>query len=222
MKFRKKAKISSGRSAERKGFRVTARHLAGAAYGAVLGFFAFRGVIGTAACAVLFAVIMQGGRSGEQRRRQIVRQSADLLESMSSMLSAGRSVFRSLTGACDELEDVYRCSGVTDMPVIEAVRSRRPMSDRDCSGVFSELGIAAGAPELTAFAGAMDIMRDKGGNTAELCADTCDALRRKCDLADEIVTLRTDVDLSRAILMIMVPVVLIVFNMVGPDFLSPL
>ncbi len=222
--FRSAAKTLSGGSVEsgRRTVKITARHLLGGAYGALLGFYIFRGVAGTLACAVIFAAVMQSGRGREQRQRLITRQAADLLESMSSMLAAGRGIGRSLTGACDELSEVYRCSGVTDTPVIDMIRASGRGRDTGCAEVFAELGKSAALPELEAFAGALSIITDKGGNSAELCGDTCDALRRKSDLAEDIVTMRTDVDLSRAILMVMVPIVLIIFSMVGPDFLSPL
>ncbi len=189
-------------------------------YGSVLGLILFRHILGVVTCGGVFFALNMGERKSAQENRLLLKQTADLLEAMAGMIAAGRGFTGALISACQDVEQMYLNMGVSQTPIPDMVRANWGQRDRVCSRTFAEIGSRTGSAEIRAFAGAVEIIENKGGNGAALCSDTCDALRRKWELYENIQLMRTELDLSRNILFASVPLVVILLTGIAPDFMN--
>lgn len=189
-------------------------------YGCLLGLILFRHFLGIVVCGGVFLVLNIRERETARENRLLMKQTADLLEAMAGMIAAGRGFTGALISACQDVEQMYLNMGVSDTPILDVVRTNWGHRDKGCSRTFAEIGSRTNSVEIRAFAGAVEIIENKGGNGAVLCSDTCDALRRKCELYEDIELMRTDLDLSRNILFASVPLIVILLTGIAPDFLD--
>lgn len=189
-------------------------------YGALLGLILFRHFLGVIVCSGVFLVLNIRERETARDNRMLMKQTADLLEAMAGMIAAGRGFTGALISACQEVEQMYLNMGISKTPILDVVRANCGHRDKGCSRTFAEIGSRTNSAEIRAFAGAVEIIENKGGNGVVLCSDTCDALRRKCELHEDIELMRTDLDLSRKILFVSVPLIVILLTGIAPDFLD--
>ena len=191
-------------------------------YGAIVGWCLYRQWVMTLICTgiLFFLSIWMPDRT--RGHRQELRQTADILEAMASSISSGSSLPRAIGTACSQVEKMYESMGEKEARIAKMLRLGKMLGDTSGNGAFENLGKELKSSEIQAFAKALGILEIKGGNVSKLCLDTCDGLRKKCDLLDEVETLRTDMDLSRRILFLTVPAVVVMLHILAPEFMAPL
>lgn len=191
-----------------------------AIYGGLLGWTLFKNVLMVMICSILMALLSIFMPDKSNGKRQSLRQVADLLESMAGSISSGHSLPKAIQISCSQTREMYASMGVRQVVVINVLETARLVGDTSGTSAFGKVGETLDNPEIKAFAKALHILEKKGGNIARLCLDTCDGLRSKCDLQEEIETIRTDMDLSRRVLLITVPLVVLFIGLMAPDFMA--
>lgn len=205
-----------------KNFAKLSRNVPLTVYGFFLGFVLFRHWLGIVLCGVIMLCLSMGFTNGRSEERSMHRQTADVLEAMAGAVSSGLSVPRALDMACGQIREMYAGMGIDKVQAVEVLYEAKRKTDTSCHKSFVRLGRELGSMEILAFANGLEIMEARGGNVALLCIETCDRIRRRCDLHEQVETLRTDMDLSRKLLFAAVPIVLILLDFIAPDFMAPL
>ncbi len=191
-------------------------------YGFILGWVLFKNWIGVMFTGGMLLILAVMFPDNSYSHRVVLRQTADILEAMSSGLSSGNNPIKALTTACSQVQDMYISMGVQQIQAVETLRLGIGIGDTSGHSAFLKLGEDIESVEIRTFANSLRILEAKGGNMARLCAATCDILRRQCDLQEEVEAMRTDMDLSRRILFAIIPGVLILLQIMAPDFLTPM
>lgn len=150
------------------------------------------------------------------RQNKLKSQFRDMLEAISTSLSAGKNVQESFSGVYADLKNQYE----EDAFILQELYV---INDGIANGItieelLADFGQRSGCEDIQDFASVFDICYRKGGNIRDTIRNTYDILSDKMAINEEIETIVTG-SKSEQYLMLIMPVLLIGMIKIGsPDF----
>ncbi|MDD5603596.1 MAG: type II secretion system F family protein [Eubacteriales bacterium] len=156
-----------------------------------------------------------------KRKKQLLHQFRDMLYSISSSLSAGRSAENSFKAAAGDLALIYSGEEAYMIKELKTINIRIRMNE-PLAEVLEDFAVRAGLEDIKDFAGVFSLCRQTGGNLAEAVRNTASVITQKIDIRGEIDVIIAEQRLNQRILSIM-PFGLMVMIVLGsPDYAAPL
>lgn len=129
------------------------------------------------------------GRHLQRRRQERLRlQFKDMLQTLSSLLSAGRSVENAFAALED---DMAMLIGDRDAPLLQEIRAivNRLRNGEPLEQSLGDLAIRSGVEEISNFAEAFRICKRSGGNLVEVMRRTSSLIGEKLEVELEVAVL---------------------------------
>lgn len=122
-----------------------------------------------------------------KRKKKLLLQFKDLLESISNSLAAGRNTADSFLSASDDLKMQYG----DDVDIVKeaAIINSGISNGYNVEDMLLDLGNRSGLEDITNFADVFSICNRLGGNTKKVVAESYEMIRDKIDIEVEINTL---------------------------------
>lgn len=151
-----------------------------------------------------------------KRKKELNHQFRDMLESLTTSLSAGKNVNDSFFGVYEDLKVQYEADAfiLKELEIIiSGIHNNVPLED-----VLEDFGIRSGNDDIQSFANVFKISYRKGGNIKDIIRNTHSILSDKMEIAEDIETLVSSNKLEQSIMIVM-PIALIgIIKMMSPDF----
>lgn len=167
---------------------------------------------GAAVC--LFGPRMVHRRLKARRRKQLIRQLPDSLDSLVGALRSGMSLQQSLGLMSEQLP---KPSSQEFGLVVRKLRMGVAIDD-----VLEELEQRVQSQEYTMFTTSMRIAREVGGNLTESLERLADTMRRKLTMEDKIVALTSQGKIQGIIVGLLPLFLMWVLNVMEPEAMAPL
>lgn len=152
----------------------------------------------------------------EKRQRMIKTQFRDMLESLSTSLSAGKNVTDAFLNVQQDLAMQYDEDAFIQNELKVIISGIR--NNQDIEVLLYDFGRRTGVKDIVMFASIFRISYRKGGNIKEIIKNTNDIMREKFDIQEDIETGMTSGKQELNIMMIMPVVMIGMFKSVSPDF----
>jgi tight adherence protein B len=169
-------------------------------------------VLGAAAC--LFGPGLVHKRLKAKRRKQLIRQLPDTLDSLVGALRSGMSLQQSLGMMAEQLP---KPSNQEFGLVVRKLRMGVAMDD-----VLEELELRIESQEYTMFTTSMRIAREVGGNLTESLERLADTMRRKLTMEDKIIALTSQGKIQGIIVGLLPLFLMWVLSVMEPEAMAPL
>jgi tight adherence protein B len=157
----------------------------------------------------------------KKRKYELYMQFKDLLHSVSSSLSAGRSVEGAFRSSIYDMEIIYNKK---DCPIINELHViiRKLDNNQTIDSALFDFADRSGSEDIHNFAEVLAICRNTGGNLVEVVRNTASVICQKMDIRSEIDIQAAERKLSQKILSIMPVILLLVISFGSPDYIGPL
>jgi len=157
----------------------------------------------------------------KKRKKELNIQFKDLLYSLSSSLSAGKTVESAFREAVKDLSVLY-----PDPSTYILIEINRIISKLDMNGTLenalSDFARRARLEDVDSFVNVFNISKRTGGNIAEVIKNTSAIISDRIEVGQEVDTMLTERRFEQKVLN-MVPILLIlVLSLSAPDYLNPI
>lgn len=169
-------------------------------------------IMGAAVC--LFGPGLVHKRLKARRRKQLIRQLPDTLDSLVGALRSGMSLQQSLAMMAEQLP---KPSNQEFGLVVRKLRMGVAIDD-----VLEELEQRIASQEYTMFTTSMRIAREIGGNLTESLERLADTMRRKLTMEDKIVALTSQGKIQGIIVGLLPLFLMWVLSIMEPEAMAPL
>lgn len=190
--------------------------LAGAGIGAVVSWLFFKNVIVTMAASAAIAALAQGiYRESRQKKRkkELLLQFKDLLESLTSSYATGKNTLDSFRDAWGDLEQIYgEKSDITTELAIIVTGMENNIKIEDLLTNFAQ---RSGLEDIASFADVFRVSLRQGANIQDIIASTRDVINDKIEIEMEIQTMIAGNKNELNIMMIMPLVILVSLGGLG-------
>lgn len=159
----------------------------GAAAGAYIFFGSVMASVIFGAAAGFFSVKKYKGHLLDKRRKSLLLQFKDLLESLNNSYSAGRNTADSFYGAKTDLEMQYG----EDADIVRevAVINSGVQNGFNIEEMLHDLGVRSGLEDITSFADIFEVSNRLGGDLKKAVSESYDIIADKIEMEIEINTL---------------------------------
>ncbi|MDY7101325.1 MAG: type II secretion system F family protein [Actinomycetota bacterium] len=164
--------------------------------------------------AVVFGNHLWTGRATSRRQQAFARQLPDMLGLLSSGMRAGQGLVAALDNVADEAE----------APMSEELT--RVLAEhrlgRDLTEALRAMAERVGGRDIAWVVGAMEINREVGGDLSGVLDQVADTIRDRERVRGQIKALSAEGRLSAYILCALPPLVLVLFRLINPGYVSEL
>lgn len=151
-----------------------------------------------------------------KRQRMLKNQFRDMLEAISTSISAGNNVTDAFRSAYEDLKIQYEEDAFI-LKELEIILSGMN-NNVDLVDLLQDFGARSGSEDIASFANVFKICYEKGGNIKETIRTTHDILSDKMEITEDIETIVTSNKTEQKI-MVAMPIALIgVIKMMSPEF----
>lgn len=151
-----------------------------------------------------------------KRQRMLKNQFRDMLEAISTSISAGNNVTDAFRSAYEDLKIQYEEDAFI-LKELEIILSGMN-NNVDLVDLLQDFGARSGCEDIASFANVFKICYEKGGNIKETIRTTHDILNDKMEITEDIETIVTSNKTEQKI-MVAMPIALIgVIKMMSPEF----
>lgn len=157
----------------------------------------------------------------KERKNTLNTQFKDALYSVSSSLSAGKSVEASIRSVPGDLKILYPDNNAIIIQEFEQLCRRLDMNDT-IEEALLDLASRTKIDDITNFVDVFTICRNTGGNLIEVIKNTALVINQKIEIKGEIDVLVSEQKLSQKVLSIMPFGLLILLITGSPDYIAPL
>lgn len=150
------------------------------------------------------------------RQKKLKSQFRDMLEAVTTSLSAGHNIRESFFAVYDDMRAQYDDSAyiIQELYVIRSGLNNNATIEE----LLNDFGTRSGCEDIADFANVFDICNQRGGNPRDIIRNTYEILSDKMEIAEEIETVVTG-SKSEQYLMLVMPVLLIgMIKVSSPDF----
>ncbi len=151
-----------------------------------------------------------------KKQRELSHQFRDMLEALTTSLSAGKNVSDSFFAVYDDMKIQYDAEAfiLKELEVIiSGIHNNVPIEE-----VLEDFGYRSGNHDIKSFANVFKISYRKGGNIKDIIRNTHSILSDKMEIAEDIETIVTSNKLEQNI-MVLMPIALIgLIKMMSPEF----
>lgn len=192
--------------------------LIGAGIGGVVAYLFFRNLIVTIAAAGAIAVMVQDiyreKRLGK-RRKELLLQFKDLLESLTSSYATGKNTLDSFRDAQNDLEQIYgEQADISKELAIIVTGMENSIKIEDLLTNFAD---RSGLDDVESFADVFRVSLRQGANIRDVIASTRDVINDKIEIEMEIQTIIAGNKNELNIMMVMPLVILVSLGGLGSD-----
>lgn len=157
----------------------------------------------------------------KKQKNNLKMQFKDALNSISSSLSAGRSVEESFRSSLGDLRILYLDEDTLILKELELINRKVEMNET-IEEALQEFAIRADLEDVTNFVDVFSICKSTGGNLIEVIKNTSNIINQKIEIKNEIDIQIAEQKLSQKILNIMPFGLLILIAVSSPDYIAPL
>jgi len=156
----------------------------------------------------------------KKRKKELNIQFKDLLYSLSSSLSAGKTVESAFREALKDLSVLYPDPSAYILIEIKKIISKLDLNET-LEYALSDFASRARLEDVDSFVNVFNISKRTGGNIAEVIKNTSSIISDRIEIGQEVDTMLTERRFEQKVLN-MVPILMIlVLSFSAPDYLSP-
>ena len=192
--------------------------LIGIVIGAVVSHLFFYNVVVTVAAAVLAGFLAQGiyqENRLEKRKKELLLQFKDLLESLTASYSAGKNTLDSFRDAWSDLEQIY--GDQADISRELAIIVTGMENNINIEDLLTNFASRSGLEDVESFADVFRVSLRQGANIKDIIASTRDVINDKIEIEMEIQTILAGNKNELNIMMVMPLVILVSLGGMGSD-----
>lgn len=192
--------------------------LAGAGIGALVSYLFFRSIVVTIIASLAVAVLAQGiyqESRQKKRRKELLLQFKDLLESLTSSYATGKNTLESFKDAWSDLEQIYgeQADITTEMAIIVTGME----NNINIEDLLTNFARRSGLEDVASFADVFRVSLRQGANIQNIIASTRDVINDKIEIEMEIQTIIAGNKNELNIMMVMPLVILVSLGGMGSD-----
>lgn len=154
----------------------------------------------------------------EKQMRTLKSQFRDMLEALTTNLSAGKNVNDSFHSVYEDLKIQYD-DGAYILKELEVIISGMA-NNVDIEDILYDFGERSGCEDIANFANVFKICYRKGGNIKDTIRNTHNILSEKMEINEDIETVVTANKTEQSIMMVMPIVLIAIIKFMSPDFAS--
>lgn len=192
--------------------------LMGAGIGALVSYLFFKNLVVTIVAAALAAVLAQGIYQEsrlKKRKKELLLQFKDLLESLTSSYATGKNTLDSFRDAWNDLEQIYgEQADITTELAIIVTGMEHNINIEDLLTNFAK---RSGLDDVASFADVFRVSLRQGANIQNIIASTRDVINDKIEIEMEIQTIIAGNKNELNIMMVMPLVILVSLGGMGSD-----
>lgn len=196
----------------------TVAGLIGMGIGGLVSWLFFRNIVVTIVAAAAVAALAQGiyqeGRQ-KKRKKELLLQFKDLLESLTSSYATGKNTLDSFRDAWGDLEQIYgeKADITTELAIIvTGMENNIKIED-----LLTNFAQRSGLEDVASFADVFRVSLRQGANIQDIIASTRDVINDKIEIEMEIQTIIAGNKNELNIMMIMPLVILVSLGGLGSD-----
>ncbi len=194
----------------------------GAFYCIVLSYLFFKSLIISAfSLAFVYFYIKKADKlKAEQNKDKLREEFKEAIYSLSAALSGGRSVENAFIISLEELKKLYSA----DEPIVlywEEIIKKISMNV-PIEKALSDFAASVNIEEIDNFVSIFSIAKHSGGNLIEMIKHTTSIINEKLELSKDLKVLVANKKYEQKILMLLIPAMILFFNIMSPALLSPL
>lgn len=156
-----------------------------------------------------------------KRREKLTLQFKDMLYSLSSALSAGNSVERSMTLVLEDMERQYMDPKTPIIQELELIVSKLSLN-QNIEDLFADFGERSGIEDVLTFSQIFSVSKRTGGNLVQIIRQASDIISEKIETKMEINTTISGKKMEHKVVTIMpIAMTFLLTQMMG-DFMEPL
>ena len=152
----------------------------------------------------------------DKRRKDLNHQFRDMLDGLTTSLSAGKNVMDSFTSVYEDLKVQYE-EGAYIHRELEIILSGMN-NNFSIEDLLEDFGVRSGIDDIKSFANVFKISYRKGGNVKDIIRNTHAILSDKMEITEEIETLVASNKLEQNIMIVMPIALIAVIKMMSPEF----
>lgn len=156
-----------------------------------------------------------------KRRQKLTLQFKDMLYSMTSALSAGNSVERSISLALDDMEHQYVDPDTAIVQELELIASKLSLG-ANIEDLFADLADRSQIDDIRTFAHIFEISKRTGGNLMQIMRQTSDIIAEKIETKQEMDTALAEKKMEQKVMAIMPIALAFLLTQTTGDFMDPL
>ncbi len=154
----------------------------------------------------------------DKQVRTLKSQFRDMLEALTTNLSAGKNVNDSFHSVYEDLKIQYD-EGAYILKELEVIISGMA-NNIDIEDILYDFGVRSGSEDISNFANVFKICYRKGGNIKDTIRNTHSILSEKMEINEDIETVVTANKTEQSIMLVMPIVLIAIIKFMSPDFAS--
>lgn len=156
----------------------------------------------------------------KKRRNELNLQFKDMLYSLHSSLSAGKSVELAFVGAVDDLAILYPSPDT--YIIMEAIYIVRKLEmNETIESALDDFAYRSGIEDVQSFAEVLRICKRTGGNIADAIKRTTSIINDRIEIKQDIDTMLARKNFERKVLNIMPVIMLVLLSATAGDYINP-
>lgn len=190
----------------------------GGGIGAVVSWLFFQNGFVTAAAVIAVAVLAQGiyrESKLKKRKKELLLQFKDLLESLTSSYATGKNTLDSFKDAWNDLEQIY--GDQADITIELAIIVTGMENNINIEDLLINFAKRSGLEDIASFADVFRVSLRQGANIQDIIASTRDIINDKIEIEMEIQTIIAGNKNELNIMMVMPLVILVSLGGMGSD-----
>ncbi len=194
----------------------------GALYYFVLGYIFFRS-LPISLCFMIFSFYYlkkADKRKGDELKIQLRGQFKEAIYALTSSISGGKSIERAFINSFVDLREIYEDDALIIYywgEIVKKIEMNIPIED--CLLDFAK---EAELEEISSFSSIFALSKKLGGNLVEIIKSSTATINEKIELTNELAVLVAKKQYEQRILAVIIPAMILLFNVFSPEFLAPL
>lgn len=195
--------------------------IAGAAAGFILGYIFYEQVVLASIAAVICGCAFQPvyhKRFMDKRKRQLLLQFRDMLESLNASIGAGSNIQDSFLAAYKDMEVQYTESGYITKELGIIIAGMQ--NNIGIEALLSDFGERSGITDIISFADVFETSYQKGGNIKDIIKNTYQIIRDKIEIEIEIKTVVSSKTSEQNMMMVMPVLLVLLLKFTASDIIN--
>ncbi len=159
-------------------------------------------------------------RMGEKVKISLREQFKEAIYALTSSISAGKSIERAFINSLDDLKMIYAEDELIISywgEIVKKIAMNIPVE-----ACLLDFAREADLEEIESFSSIFALSKRVGGNLVEIIKNSTAIINEKVDLTNELAVLVAKKQYEQRILAVIIPAMILMFNVFSPEFLSPL
>jgi tight adherence protein B len=155
-----------------------------------------------------------------RRKKELNIQFKDMLYSLSSSISAGKSIELAFKEIIKDLSVLYPDPSTLILREVRGIINRLEVNDT-LEKALSDFARRAKLEDIDNFVNVFNICKRSGGNIAEVIRNTSSIISDRIEIGQEIDTMLAERKFERKVLNIMPVLMILLLSISAPDYISP-